>query len=194
MSRLIGRAACAIVVVMAMSLSSAAFADTWNNGSGLAEELDYVNLQYPPTITVAAGQATPDIYGRVYEAGYTEANGASGAITAQIGYGAYGSDPRTTTWQWFSSTYNVQAGNDDEYMASLTVASFGTYSYTYRYSRNGGASWTAADLDGAGSNAGLSFNPSGSNLGTLTVTPEPSAALAALTMAVAGMIRRRHSA
>jgi PEP-CTERM motif len=62
----------------------------------------------------------------------------------------------------------------------------GTYSYTYRFSIDAGSNLTAADLDGAGSNAGLTFDPS--NLGLLTVTdgivPEPSTGL----LVIAGLL------
>lgn len=133
-------------------------------------EADYCNLQFPTSVTVGSGQSTGTIYGRIFELGVTEASGSSPGVQAQLGYGPLGSDPRTSGgWTWTAATYNVQVGNNDEYMGSFVAPSVGAYSYTYRFSLDGGAHYTTCDIDGAGSNVGLTF--SASNLGTLNVTP-----------------------
>ena len=49
----------------------------------------------------------------------------------------------------------------------------GTYSYTFRFSLDGGFSFTLADLDGAGANGGLTF--SATQLGTATGLPSTPA-------------------
>jgi hypothetical protein len=156
-------------------------AATWLNETDTAAEADYVNLQFPASINVNAGTPTPTIYGRIYEAGVTESFGASLSILAQVGYGPASTDPRTDpNWLWFPASYNVQVGNDDEYQGSLTVNTAGSYSYTYRFSFDSGSSFTLGDLDGAGSNGGLSFSTA--QLGSLEVNavPEPAAPLLAL--------------
>ena len=134
---------------------------------------DYCLLQYPSTISVQGGQTTEQIYGRIFDAGITEPAGASASVTAQVGYGPDGSDPRSSSaWTYFPAAFNVQVGNDDEYAGTLTVpASAATtqYRYTYRFSLDGGTNWSYADLDGAGTNSGLTFSPA--SLGLLTVTP-----------------------
>jgi hypothetical protein len=67
----------------------------------------------------------------------------------------------------------VQIGNDDEYMATILAPAIGSapvlYDYTFRFSLDGGDSWTYCDIDGAGSNMNLSFDPA--LVGLLTVTP-----------------------
>jgi len=149
--------------------SSAApdFCEATVNETGAAQEADYCNLQFPPTISVPAGTATPNIYARIFEAGLTESAGSSAAIAAQIGYGPQGVDPATQAgFVWFSAAFNTQVGNDDEYQVSFTAPAAGTYRYASRFTLDG-VNWTYCDLDGAGSNASLDFSTS--QLGTMTI-------------------------
>jgi Ca2+-binding RTX toxin-like protein len=133
---------------------------------------DYVGLQFPSSITAAAGTTTEVIYGRIFEAGLTEAPGAPANVVAQLGYGPAGTDPTTSgDWVWIDATYNQNVGNDDEYMATFVVPDTGDWAYTYRFAINDGVhplQFTYADLDGAGTDPGLSFDPG--NLGVLTST------------------------
>jgi hypothetical protein len=138
------------------------------NETDAQEECDFCNLQFPASITMNAGETTPDIYGRIYEAGVTEASGPGPGIIAEVGYGPAGTDPRTSTaWAWQTAGFNMIPGNDDEYMGAFAISSAGSYLYTFRFSLDGGASFSYGDLDGAGSNAGLVFSVT--QLGTLSV-------------------------
>lgn len=132
-------------------------------------ECDYCVLQYPPNTTTAAGVATEMIYGQIYEAGLTDAtSGQAPGIIAELGYGPTGTDPRTSNaWIWSSAGFNVEAGNNDEYAATITIDTPGSYAYTYRFSLDGGLTFSYADIDGAGSNGGLDFAPA--EVGALTV-------------------------
>jgi hypothetical protein len=134
---------------------------------------DYCLLQYPSTITVQGGQTTEQIYGRIFDVGITEPAGASASVSAQVGYGPDGSDPRSSSaWTFFPAAFNTQVGNDDEYAGTIILPASATstqYRYTYRFSLDGGTNWSYADLDGAGTNSGLTFSPA--SLGLLTVTP-----------------------
>jgi hypothetical protein len=115
-----------------------------------ASASDWAVLQYPPSITVTVGSATPNIYGRFYSAGLTEPAGPSGSVVAQIGYGPVGSDPTVNpgAWTWVSAVFNQQYGNDDEYQASLTIGTPGDYDYAARFSYVSGT-WVYGDLDGS---------------------------------------------
>ncbi|WP_395846432.1 hypothetical protein [Cystobacter fuscus] len=139
------------------------------NGSTNPLQADFCNLQFPGSLKVTANTATSLIYGRLFEAGLTEAPGIPSGVFAQVGYGPSASNPTSvTTWRYFDASYNVQVGNDAEYAASfIAPATTGNYSYTYRFSLDNGLNWTYCDLDGAGSNSGLSFNTT--QLGMMTV-------------------------
>jgi hypothetical protein len=194
------KSTCQLVNLFALLLialvPTASPAVTWVNETNLASEADYDNLQFPSSISAQANTFTNYIYGRVYEAGLTEAAGPAGSVLADVGYGPLGSDPRTNnSWVWTAAVFNVQIGNDDEYQQQILAPIYnGTYSYTYRFSVDNGATYTAADLDGAGSNPGLVFNPN--NLGQLTVTdglnaPEPGCV--ALLAIAAGLLAGRRT-
>lgn len=140
-----------------------------NNESDTAPECDFCNLQFPTTAMTTTGVATAVIYGRIFEAGLTDTSaGQAPGVIAELGYGPSGVDPTTSNaWQWQTASFNVEVGNDDEYQGTLTVPAAGTYSYTFRFSLDGGLTWSFADTDGVGSNGGLDF--SATNLGVLTV-------------------------
>lgn len=99
--------------------------------------MDWVNLQSPATMTLDFGE-TGTVYAQGFEAGLTEAAGAGAGITAWIGVNAANTDPATWT-TWIPATFNVQSGNNDEYMASIgTGLQGGTYYYASRFQLNGG--------------------------------------------------------
>src|SRR5687767_3257435 len=136
----------------------------------LPNDCDFCILQFPASLSAVSGATTEPVYGRIFEAGVTEAEGPSPMITAQVGFGPVGSDPRSASgWTYFDATFNVQIGNDDEYQGTMIAPGEGTYRYVFRFSFDGGANWSYADLDGAGSNPGLTFDPN--NLGTMNTSP-----------------------
>ncbi len=111
--------------------------DVFTNSALLTvQALDYANLQFPASGSICPGGSLT-AYGQVYEPGVTEAAGQGAGITAEIGINNANTNPNTwTTWQ--PATFNVQVGNNDEYMASFGSAlAPGTYYYTFRYSLNG---------------------------------------------------------
>lgn len=173
------------------------------NESDLFEEADFVNLQFPHTLSLPTSTGTGAIYGRIYEDGITDNFGADSSIVAQLGYGPAGSDPfvNDALWTWLPASFNIQVGNDDEYVGSFTTPAVpGTYWYTFRFNTIGGGSfgWTLADRDGAGSNVGLTYNATYDNgatpnLGVLVVygVPSPSAAALASLAGLVALRRRR---
>ena len=63
--------------------------------------------------------------------------------------GPTASDPAATRgWTWVEATFNVDAGNNDEFVACMLPESTGTFDYAYRYTTTGGRDWVYADLDG----------------------------------------------
>jgi hypothetical protein len=140
------------------------------NESGLPAEIDLCNIQSPGSITVAAMATTPLIYGRVTEAGVTEAAGANAMMLVEVGYGPSNVNPTTQSgWVFFPATYNMQVIAADEYQGSFVAPMMsGTYRYAVRASLDG-TSWTYCDLNGTGSSAGAIFEIT--QLPLLNVTP-----------------------
>ncbi len=111
----------------------------------------WYNLQWPPSIahTISAVQPTENIYGQIYIAGATDTTaGQVGGIQAQVGWGPADEAPSEASWQWSEMVFNVEAGNNDEYVGSLLPDQVGTFAYTTRWSADNGASWFYTDLDG----------------------------------------------
>ena len=127
-----------------------------------AYAIGWANLQWPPTLdyTVSASRTTDTVYGQVWIDGVTSRPGPTPGLRAELGYGAQGSNPASWT-TWVPMSFNVDAGNNDEYKGVLQPTVPGTYSYFTRYSTNGGDSWTYGSLSG----------PNTDQPGTMTVHP-----------------------
>lgn len=133
--------------------------------------IGWANLQWPPTLTqtISIVKRTSNIYGQIWIDGATSKPGPTPALQAQVGFGPVGSKPSDNpAWMWVSSTFNADAGNNDEYVGSLLPSSIGTFDYAYRYSTTNGRDWFYADLNGSESgdaalpNAGkMTVNSSG---------------------------------
>jgi hypothetical protein len=143
------------------------------NETGSAAEADYCVNQFPMQVTVAPGAQVP-FFGQLYEAGLTDASATPAAgVTASLGLSPAGaaSDPRfDPAWTFTAGAPNAGydfAQNNDEYTVTITAPSAGVYRFAWRFSFDGGASWTYCDDDGAGSNSGLDF--AAAQTGTLTV-------------------------
>lgn len=137
------------------------------NESGLDDEADFCNLQFPGSITTTTGSSTM-VYGRIYEAMQTGGGAVNPIIQAQLGVGPGNRNPQHESgWSWIDADYNVSVGNDDEYQAALIAPDPGEYHYGFRFSFDG-YRWTYCDLNGAGSNPSLGFQLG--LLGQLTVT------------------------
>ncbi|RYE22967.1 MAG: T9SS type A sorting domain-containing protein [Sphingobacteriales bacterium] len=100
--------------------------------------VDYANLQFPGTQTINQGGSF-DVYAKVFDAGTTEAAGASSAISAWIGYSSTDENPNSASFTWIPATFNVQNGDDDEYTVALgATLPVGTYYYASRFQVNSG--------------------------------------------------------
>ena len=124
-------------------------------------------LQHPPRLVTTEGFPTLVTYGQIFASGMTEAVGPHPGVIMQVGYGARASAPGMA-WTWTpESFHNLQVGNNDEYMATLTVLESGTFDFAWRASIDGGQTWAYCDLDGNVDGAGYSADQAG----TLVVGP-----------------------
>lgn len=149
---------------------------TWSTSYSFS--IGWANLQWPPTLshTISAVNRTANVYGQVWIDGVTSQPGPTPTLRAQLGFGPAGSDPATSSdWVWVEAAFNVDAGNNDEFVASLLPETVGSFDYAYRYTTTNGAEWVYANLDGiqngySPSQAGkLTVNSSGDT--TAPVTP-----------------------
>ena len=111
----------------------------------------WANLQWPPSMThtVSAIDRTDNAYGQVWIDGVTNLPGATPGLIAQLGFGPNGSNPDgNAAWSWVDAAFNTDAGNNDEFVASLQPETPGSFDYAYRYSVTDGRDWIYADLDG----------------------------------------------
>ena len=145
--------------------------DASGNASGPSNEvvglphlmIGWANLQWPPSMThtVSAIDRTDNAYGQVWIDGVTDQPGATPGLVAQLGFGPDGSNPDgNPAWAWVDASFNVDTGNNDEFVASLQPEAPGTYDYAYRYTVTDGRDWSYADLDGIGN--GYSVDQAGS--------------------------------
>ena len=127
--------------------------------------LDYANLQFPGTATIClTGSLTA--YGQVYEPGITTGAGQGSGITVEFGYNSTDTDPSTWT-NWSAASFNVDAGNNDEYQHVFTPISNGTFYYTFRY-KPSNCNWQYGGYNNSG---GGFWNGTTNVNGQLTVNP-----------------------
>ncbi|MHC1738934.1 MAG: T9SS type A sorting domain-containing protein [Ignavibacteriaceae bacterium] len=100
-------------------------------------DIGWVNLQWPPTANInTGGQVT--VYAQIWIDGVTPGPGAGTGISGWIGLSSTNTNPNTWT-NWVPAIYNVDVGNNDEFMANLTETNPGTYYYASRFQQSGGA-------------------------------------------------------
>jgi glycosidase len=139
-----------------------------NEASGMPRlTIGWANLQWPPSMnhTISAINRTDTAYGQVWINGVTNQPGPTPTLLAQLGFGPDGSNPHgNSAWTWVDASFNTNAGNNDEFMASMLPEAVGSYDYVYRYSTTNGQQWLYADLNGPVPAGALPANP-----GSLTV-------------------------
>ncbi len=120
----------------------------------LTRKIGWANLQWPYSISIAPGDTTELIFGQIWIDGVTNQPGQAPDIVAEVGFGPDGSFPYDTLtgapnpdWTWFPTVYNLDVGNNDEYMGTMVVNEVGVYDYAYRWSYQGGP-WEYADKSG----------------------------------------------
>jgi glycosidase/fibronectin type 3 domain-containing protein len=149
------------------ALDAAGNESTWSNEVSALPHLSigWANLQWPPSMThtISTVDRTDTAYGQVWIDGATNQPGQTPGLRAELGFGPDGSAPNgNAAWTWVEAAFNTDAGNNDEFQASMQPDSVGSYAYVYRYSTTNGRDWFYADLNGP-------FSGTPPNPGQLTV-------------------------
>lgn len=111
--------------------------DDWFMGTPPETVIDWGNLQWPATGTITAGDSLT-VYGQAYKAGVTDSTGQAFGLNAWVGISSTNNNPANWT-NWVPASFNVQVGNNDEFMASIGKnLAPGTYYYAFRYQYLGG--------------------------------------------------------
>ncbi|WP_294735631.1 GEVED domain-containing protein [uncultured Flavobacterium sp.] len=132
--------------------------------------MDYVNLQYPGEVTVSIAQSAM-VYVQAHETGVTEGTGPGAGVAAWIGISTEDTDP--STWiDWIPTTFNIQSGDNDEFVASIgSELEAGTYYYAARVQlQDGPYSYGGYNADGGNTWDGVTYVS-----GILTVLCDTSA-------------------
>jgi hypothetical protein len=113
--------------------------------------LEWCNIQYLSATATDPSVAVTS-YGQVFATAVTDSAGQGAGIDAQVGFGASGGDPSVdpAMWTWTDATYNTDIGYNDEYLADVSIADLGDFAVAYRFSGDGGSSWTYCDAGGSG--------------------------------------------
>ncbi len=142
--------------------------------------VDFCRLQFPLSIDAVQGDEI-DVFGRLFIAGLTDGSGVvdpAPQVAGEVGYGPDGSDPaQDGGWVWQAGSPNLGYGplapgyeaSNDEYQATLVVPAAGSYDVAFRFTGDGGASFTVCDGQDAGSSNG--YAPA--DAGQLDASPPP---------------------
>jgi hypothetical protein len=143
--------------------------------------IDFCRLQFPTIVATNSGTSV-DVFGRVFIAGLTDLSGLNdpaAQVIGYVGYGPDGSDPAVDAgWTWTAGVPNAgyspaspnYEANNDEYTASFSAPPAGAYDFAFRFSGDGGATFTYCDGGDAGSSNG--YAPA--DAGQLTVAAAPT--------------------
>lgn len=99
--------------------------------------VDWCNLQWPPSGIITQGGSLT-VYAQAWINGVTSIPGATPNLLAWIGLSNSDTDPATWT-TWVPAVFNVDVGNNDEFMADIGAnLAPGTYYYASRFQYQNG--------------------------------------------------------
>lgn len=126
--------------------------------------IGYAAVMMPGTGAWIFAEIPEVLFGRVFVQGITNVAGQGLGVMAQGGWGPDGSNPDGhILWSWYDAVYFDDIdGSDDRYGVSFDDVPVGTFDYAFRFSTDGGDTWTFADLEPAGTIDGYSAATTGS--------------------------------
>jgi hypothetical protein len=118
-----------------------------------ASRPDDCRIQFPFIVTEGAVGDQWTIYGRVRKAGVTDTGDNAPAVKGELWVGPLDANPVTESMRFTTvqAQFNpmVSGQAQDEYQATWTATTAGSYQFLYRFSVDNGTTWTLCDLDGA---------------------------------------------
>ncbi len=125
----------------------------------------WANVQFPGSATIDECGATT-IYARAWANAFTNTTtGGHPQVKAWIGVNSANVAPIAAGWTWIPASFNADYGNDDEYAATISGLSAGTYYFASRFQVGTGV-YTFGGQSGAGGDV---WGQNGAGSGTLTV-------------------------
>ncbi|MGM0575364.1 MAG: lamin tail domain-containing protein [Myxococcota bacterium] len=147
-----------------------------------ATPVDHCRLQGPAVLEGFVGEDV-SFTGRVRAAGLTDATSATDVtplLQAQVGYGPDSSNPQAldSEWTWLPAepdeTWDdAEEPGHDQYVRQFPSPEEGAWDVAYRFSADGGLSWTVCDLDAGEGADGSEDGYQSANAGDLTVVQDP---------------------
>jgi hypothetical protein len=120
-------------------------------------DIDNTILEAHDPVILYCYEYTPSLRASVYREGETGTGGPAAHISAEFGYGRYGTLP-TQDWTWIPAVFAETGSTSDFYEAQVQITMAGELSWGFRF-RKGEAVWTYADLDSSAN--GLSIGQFG---------------------------------
>lgn len=98
----------------------------------IATPIGWCNLQWLPSGTINHGDSLR-VYAQIWIDGITPSPGSGSGISAWVGVNNQNTNPSTWT-NWYLAVFNVDVGNNDEYMADIGYdLAPGTYYYARKF-------------------------------------------------------------
>ncbi len=133
------------------------------------KQITQANLQFPANGVINGGGSF-SVFGRAFALGVTDSTGPGSGLLAWIGYNPASTNPATWT-TWVPATFNVDAGQSDEYTAEIgSTLGGGVYYYATRFQYTGGPY-----LYGGYSSSGGGFWNGSTNISGFLVVQAPPA-------------------
>ena len=110
----------------------------------LGSSVGWCAIEALPQVTVSVGEASPVLRAEVFVPGVTSAQGWGAGVIAQVGLSsvAYGG------LEAFDAAWASDSGSNDAYEGVVRPSAAGDYVALFRFSTDGGATWTWCDTDG----------------------------------------------
>jgi hypothetical protein len=143
--------------------------------TGAVYPVGWCRLQFPEAVTLSASESAT-FYGRVYIDEVTDRTSGTDVDVSVRAQWGYGNTANLLDWTWINAVANpgwvdTEEPGNDEYQVTFeapTVVVPGAYLHFFRFSGDGGQSWTYCDIDAGPGSDGSEDNITFETAGDLT--------------------------